>query len=95
MQRPTTGVGQNANEPALTSANYIMQTILAPPFRWEWNRVTTTASITTVAGQSDYPVALSDYGWLEKATLVDGGLNGAQANYTHVRPQAYRYCQRQ
>ena len=71
VQRPTTGVGSNANEPALTSANYIMQTILAPPFRWEWNRVTTTASITTVAGQSDYPVALSDYGWLEKATLVD------------------------
>ena len=71
VQRPTTGVGQVANEPALTSANYIMQTILAPPFRWEWNRKSTVSSITTVAGTSDYVVALSDYGWLEKATLVN------------------------
>ena len=76
VQRPTTGVGQNANEPALTSANYIMQTILAPPFRWEWNRKNTTGSITTVAGTSDYPVALTDYGWLEKATLVDASPAG-------------------
>ena len=71
VQRPTTGVGQNANEPALTSANYIMQTIIAPPFRWEWNRKNTLGAITTIAGTSDYSVALADYGWLEKATLVD------------------------
>ncbi|MBZ5695967.1 MAG: hypothetical protein LAN36_11490 [Acidobacteriia bacterium] len=70
-QRPTTGVGGNANEPALTSANYVMQTIVAPPFRWEWNRINATSAITTVVGQSDYPISLSDYGWLEKATLVN------------------------
>jgi hypothetical protein len=71
VQRPTTSVGAVANEPFLTAANYAMQTILAPPFRWEWNRVATTSSITTVAGTSDYAVSLSNFGWLEKATLVD------------------------
>jgi len=71
VQRPTTGVGGTALEPGLTSANLIMQTILAPPFKWEWNRVSTTASITTAAGTSDYQVTLSDFGYLEKATLVN------------------------
>jgi hypothetical protein len=71
VQRPTTGVGQVANEPFLTSANYAMQTILAPPFRWEWNRRSNKNAITTVIGQADYSVALSDFGWLEKATLIN------------------------
>ncbi len=69
--RPTSGVGGFANEPALTSANYTMQSILAPPFKWEWNRKKVFPAITTVAGTSDYVVALSDYGWLEKATLTN------------------------
>lgn len=69
--RPTTGVGGFANEPGLTSANYIMQTILAPPFRWEWNRTTVIKAFQTVVGQSDYKVSLPTYGWLEKATLID------------------------
>lgn len=71
VQRPTTGVGQVANEPFLTSANYAMQTILAPPFRWEWNRTSAISAITTVAGQSDYTIALPTFGWLEKANLVN------------------------
>jgi hypothetical protein len=71
VQRPTTGVGNIPFEPFLTSANYAMQTILAPPFVWEWNRVATTSSITTVVGQSDYPVSLPHFGFLEKATLVN------------------------
>lgn len=71
VQRPFTGVGGIANEPALTSANYIMQTILQPPFRWEWNRVRNLTAITTIAGESDYPVELSDYGWLERAILTN------------------------
>lgn len=70
VQRPVTGVGGNANEPFLTSANYAMQTILQPPFRWEWNRTKVPAAITCVPGQSDYPVALSNYGWLEKAIIT-------------------------
>jgi hypothetical protein len=71
VQRPFTGVAGITNEPALTCANYIMQTILQPPFKWEWNRLVLPAAITTVVGQSDYQVAISNYGWLEKATLVN------------------------
>lgn len=71
VQRPTTGVAQIVNEPSLTNANYFMQTILQPPFRWEWNRKLAAAAITTVAGTSDYSIALADYGWLEKATLIN------------------------
>jgi len=71
VQRPTTGVGGITNEPGLTSANLVMQSILAPPFKWEWNRKSATAAITTVAGTSDYTIALSDFGYLEKATLVN------------------------
>ena len=70
-QRPFVNVGQlNPNEPALTSANYAMQTILQPPFRWEWNRTVATSAITTTAGTSDYAVSISNYGWLEKATII-------------------------
>lgn len=39
-------------EPALTSANIIMQTILGAPFAWRWNRVVT--GFITTAGQQDY-----------------------------------------
>jgi hypothetical protein len=31
----------NFNEPAVTSANLILQTILGAPFRWRWNRAVT------------------------------------------------------
>lgn len=73
--RPTIGVGQfggsSAFEPALTSANYVMQTILSAPFKWEWNRTIAAGAITTVAGTSDYPINLPNFGYLEKATLID------------------------
>lgn len=42
----------NNLEPALTSANTILQTILGAPFRWRWNRVVT--GFVTTAGQQDY-----------------------------------------
>ena len=51
-----------------------MQTILAPPFAWRWNRVgasPTVPTFTTVAGQSDYSVSLPSFGWIEKATAYD------------------------
>lgn len=44
----------NFMEPALTSANTIMQTIMAPPFRWRWNRAVT--GFNTIAGIQDYVV---------------------------------------
>jgi hypothetical protein len=71
VQRPFTGVAGIANEPGLTSANYLMQTILQPPFRWEWNRSVLTTAITTTAGTSDYAISIPTFGWIEKATLVN------------------------
>lgn len=64
----------NFLEPALTSANTILQTILGPPFVWRWNRVVT--GFVTTQGQQDYtlinwqgslPVTV---GWL---TVDDAG----------------------
>jgi hypothetical protein len=59
------------NEPAITSANTILQTILAPPFKWRWNRKTTT--ITTIVGTQDYLKAINDFGYLEQATAAIAG----------------------
>jgi hypothetical protein len=59
-----------SNEPAITSANTVKQTILSPPFIWRWNRAT-DSSTSTVAGTQDYAVALSTFGYFEKATVTD------------------------
>ena len=63
------------NDPAFSNADWVMQTILAPPFAWRWNRtVKGTPSVpafTTVVGQSDYKVSLPNFGWLEKAVEYD------------------------
>ena len=66
QQRPTTGVANIPNEPALTAANKVMQSILAPPFRWSWNRAENSTIICT-PGVTDYTVVLPNWGWLEKA----------------------------
>lgn len=42
----------NYLEPALTSANTVLQTIVGPPFAWRWNR--TVTGFVTAAGQQDY-----------------------------------------
>lgn len=72
LQRPSSGVGGFTNEPGLTNANLIASTILSPPFSWQWNRATT--SFVTTAGTSDYSVALTTFGYLEKATVNGSGL---------------------
>jgi len=72
MGRPTTGVLSFANEPGLTAANYLLQTITNPPFKWSWNRKEIT-TLSTVAGTTDYSVAISDFGFLEKCAVDDGG----------------------
>lgn len=69
--RPSSGVLGFVNEPGLTTANKILATILAPPFRWQWNRVENSGLFTTTQGTSDYLVALSDFGYLEKATWTN------------------------
>ena len=42
----------NFNEPAISSANTVLQTIVGPPFAWPWNRVVTGFICTP--GQQDY-----------------------------------------
>lgn len=59
----------SGNEPAVTSANLVKQTILGPPFAWPWNRDTVTFSC--VIGQQDYPEASADFSWIEHASVKD------------------------
>src|SRR5580658_10224086 len=56
-----------ANEQAITAANLTLQTIVGPPFVWPWNRAVTTFLAQT--GVQDYNAAISNYGWLESATI--------------------------
>lgn len=56
----------NFLEPALTSANIIMQTMISAPFRWRWNR--TITGFVTTPGQQDYYL----FNW-EPATFVNTG----------------------
>src|ERR1700733_12484142 len=59
----------NPLDPALLMADWVRQFILSPPFKWRWNRNTT--SVTCVIGQQDYLVNLPDFGWLEQAAITD------------------------
>jgi hypothetical protein len=65
-QPVTIGTG---NEPALTNANVVLQTIIGEPFTWRWNRASFTQA--TVAGTQDYTVVTPTFGFLEKATVTD------------------------
>lgn len=64
-------VGANS-EPAISSANTILQTIVSPPFAWNWNRQ--TLQFVTVQGQQDYQEAVSNWGFIEKASASMAGL---------------------
>ena len=63
------------NDPAFSNADWVMQTILAPPFAWRWNRTSkgtpSAPAFATTIGVTDYKVNLPTFGWLEKATLYD------------------------
>lgn len=60
------------NEPALSAANLILQTIVGPPFVWPWNRVST--SFLTTPGVQDYNASLAAFGFLETATVQMAGV---------------------
>lgn len=62
----TPTVGTNS-EPAISAANMTQQVMLSPPFRWPWNRNSLT--FTTSAGTQDYTASVSDFGFMETATL--------------------------
>ena len=71
---PLTFAANTANDPAFSNADWVMQTILAPPMGWRWNRVgatPTAPTFVTVVGKSDYIVSLPNFGWIEKAVAYD------------------------
>ena len=57
-------------EPACTIATNVRNTILNAPFIWPWNRNENTGLLTLVAGTQDYTVALTDFAYLEKLSLL-------------------------
>jgi hypothetical protein len=69
------GVG---NEPAISSANTVIGTILGPPFCWPWNR-NNTSFFGLTPGIQDYKIALSTFGFLEKCSIALGGVITATA----------------
>lgn len=73
----------SGNEPAITSANVVLQTILGPPFIWPWNR-NTNSSTSTAAGTQDYPIALADFGFFEKATVTDTSGNVTELEWKQI-----------
>lgn len=79
-----------ANEPAITSANTLLQTIISPPFAWNWNR--SSVNFLTVIGQQDYATAAATFGFIEKASWVPAAtISTAQitsnvATYTTAQP---------
>ena len=61
----------SGNEPAITNANTVMQTILGPPFRWNWNR--DVVSVTTIVGTQDYATSAATFGFIEAASATLSG----------------------
>jgi len=72
---PLTFASNTSNDPAFSNADWVMQTILAPPFAWRWNRnsnaTPTAPTFVTSPGVSDYSVSLPNFGWIEKAVGYD------------------------
>lgn len=68
----------NSLEPAITSANIIIQTILSAPFCWNWNRASTT--FNTVIGQQDYAISVPTFGFIEKADYTRSGATSEIVN---------------
>lgn len=63
----TAGTG---SEPAISIASMIRNSVMNAPMSWSWNRFEDSTTVTTVGGQ-DYTIALTNFGWLEKASLTD------------------------
>lgn len=56
-------------EPAITAANLTKQTILGPPFTWNYNRGHLTIPLSV--DDQDYFQTMTDFGFLEKVWLTD------------------------
>jgi hypothetical protein len=60
----------NGLEPALSSANLVLQTVLNPPFAWPWNRSTLSFSATT---QDTVISGMGTFGYLEGGSVQPAG----------------------
>jgi len=79
-------VGANS-EPAVSSMNILIQTIIGPPFSWSWNRA--SATFNTASGTQDYSQAVASFGFIEKgsfkipsAAITNTALTAGVATYT-------------
>lgn len=57
-------------EPALTAGNIVLGTILGPPMKWRFNRKEFSFPITSA--DTDYPIALPQFGFIETMWVEDG-----------------------
>jgi hypothetical protein len=64
----TAGTG---SEPAVSIASIIRSTVLNAPLIWPWNRVEYIGT-STIVGTQDYILPITDFGFIEKVSLVDG-----------------------
>lgn len=67
-------LGTPAIEPAITSANMVIQVMLSPPFKWRWNR----ASVDIAFAGGDTAQAIANFGFIEKAYVT--ALSGSNIN---------------
>ena len=78
---PLIFTANTANDPAFSNADWVKQEFLSPPLAHRWNRTggsPTEPTFVTVVGQSDYPVSLPNFGWIEKGIGYDPN-NGYRA----------------
>jgi hypothetical protein len=59
-----------SNQPALEIACIVRNIMLSAPFTWRWNRKVATTFLTVI-GTQDYAQTITDFGFLETATLTD------------------------
>jgi hypothetical protein len=73
-----------SNEPAITTANMIINTIFSPPNVWSFNR-NENSSTSTVAGTQDYAINISDLNFIERVSLTDtnGKIHEVPTVYNH------------
>lgn len=57
-------------EPAASIASMVQNSILNSPMTWSWNRFEDTTK-QTIVGKQDYTYPLTNFGYLEKASLTD------------------------
>lgn len=75
IEYPPLAAGNN-DEPAVSTANMIQDTIMTAPFTWAWNREESAPFAISPANQT-YTVEVDDFSYLEKVTVTcTTGANG-------------------